>query len=110
MAFDGYEYFKSAGFDFLMRSDMDVFLSPVFGKWIPKNCNDFIVGQGGYSHDFNRNRLQRVSQNLGLEHAGSSNLGSTWYSTPEQFRLVSYLTIFSMVSSPNCRQIIYKII
>ena len=28
MSFDGYEYFKSAGFDFLIRSDMDVFLTP----------------------------------------------------------------------------------
>lgn len=75
MAFDGYDYFKSAGFDFLMRSDMDVFLSPSFGKWIPKHCNDFIVGQGGYSHDFNRKRLERVSNNLGLEYAHASNLG-----------------------------------
>lgn len=75
MAFDGYDYFKSAGFDFLMRSDMDVFLSPSFGKWIPKHCNDFIVGQGGYSHDFNRKRLERVSNNLGLKYGRASNLG-----------------------------------
>ena len=97
MAFDGYEYFKSAGFDFLIRSDMDVFLSPAFGSWLPSNCNDFIVGTGGYSHDFNRKRLARVANDLDLEHAGASNLGSTWYSTPEQFRLVAYLTVFSMV-------------
>ena len=28
MAFEGYQYFKQAGFDFLIRSDMDVFLTP----------------------------------------------------------------------------------
>lgn len=96
MAFDGYEYFKTAGYDFLIRSDMDVFLTPLFGKWLPNNCNDFYVGRGGYSDDFNRKRLARIAKDLGLKHAGISNLGSTWYSTPEQFRLVSYLTIFSM--------------
>ena len=97
MAFDGYKYFKSAGFDFLIRSDMDVFLTPLFSKWLPDNCNDFYVGRGAYSDDFNRKRLSRIAEDLGLEHDGESNLGSTWYSTPEQFRLVSYLTIFSMV-------------
>ena len=97
MAFDGYKYFKSAGYDFLIRSDMDVFLTPLFSKWLPDNCNDFYVGGGAYSDDFNRKRLSRIAEDLGLEHAGESNLGSTWYSTPEQFRLVSYLTIFSMV-------------
>lgn len=49
MAFDGYQYFKSAGYDFLIRSDMDVFLTPLFSKWLPNNCNDFYVGRGGYS-------------------------------------------------------------
>ena len=99
MAFDGYDYFKTAGYDYLIRSDMDVFLTPLFAKWLPDNCNDFYVGRGAYSDDFNRKRLSRIARDLGLEHAGISNLGSTWYSTPQQFRLVSYLTIFSMVSS-----------
>lgn len=96
MAFDGYKYFKSAGYDFLIRSDMDVFLTPLFAKWLPEHCNDFYVGRGGYSNEFNTNRLGRIAHNLGLEYAGSANLGSTWYSTPDQFRLVSYLTLFGM--------------
>ena len=33
---------------------------------------------------------------MGLDHAGLENLGSTWYSTPEQFRLVAYLTLFGI--------------
>lgn len=98
MAFDGYQYFESAGYDFLVRSDMDVFLTPLFAKWLPDNCNDFYVGHGAYSVDFNRRRLARVAEDLGLEYAWASNLGSTWYSTPKQFRLVSYLTVFMMVS------------
>ena len=96
MAFDGYDYFKRAGYNFLIRSDMDVFLTPLFAKWAPKYCNDFYVGGGGYSDTFNVKRLKRVAKELDLKHAGIWNLGSTWYSTPEQFRLVAYLTLFGM--------------
>jgi hypothetical protein len=96
MAFDGYSYFKNH-FDFLLRSDMDVFLTPLFGKWLPLNCNDFITGRGGYSADFNMNRLQRIAEHLHMKVGNERNLGSTWYSTAEQFRLVSYYTLISMV-------------
>ena len=33
MAFEGYSYFKEANYDFLIRTDMDVFLTPLFAKW-----------------------------------------------------------------------------
>jgi hypothetical protein len=96
MAFDGYDYFKQAGFDFLIRSDMDVFLTPLFANWLPRHCNDFCVGRGGYSSNFSEKRLRRVAKDLNLKYAGIWNLGSTWYSTPHQFRMVSYLTLFGM--------------
>lgn len=48
MAFDGYSYLKNAGYHYLVRSDMDVFLTPLFSKWLPRNCSDFYVGRGGY--------------------------------------------------------------
>ena len=95
MVFDGYNYFKN-NFDFLMRSDMDVFLTPLFAKWLPLNCNDFITGSGGYSHDFNMKRIRKAANLMNLKFGEIRNLGSTWYSTPAQFRLVSYLTLVSM--------------
>jgi len=95
MAFEGYNYFKLAKYDFLLRTDMDVFLTPFFSKWLPINCG-FYVGRGGFSHDFNDKRFKRVAHELKLGYAGSRNLGSTWYSTPAQFRIVSYLTLFGM--------------
>lgn len=49
-----------------------------------------------YSSTFNINRLRRISSDLGLAYAAKTNLGSTWYSTPRQFRLVAYLTLFGM--------------
>ena len=33
IAFDGYDYFKEANFNFVIRTDVDVFLAPLFGKW-----------------------------------------------------------------------------
>lgn len=97
IAFDGYNYFQRANYDFLIRTDLDVFLAPLFSTWLPKHCNDFNVGRAGYSENFNRNRLRKAALYLGLKNAGKSNLGSTWYSTPDQFRLVSYLTLINMV-------------
>lgn len=75
---------------------MDVFLTPLFATWLPRHCNDFCVGRGGYSTTFNANKFARIAQNLKLKYAGEQNLGSTWYSTPAQFRLVAYLTLFGM--------------
>lgn len=94
MAFDGFNQLKV--YDFLIRSDIDVFLTPLFAQWLPRHCNDFYVGGGAYSTRFNSKRLKRAAFNIGLKYADVTNLGSTWISTPSQFRLVSYLTLFSM--------------
>jgi hypothetical protein len=96
IAFEDYAYFKSAGYDLLIRSDMDVFLTPTLANWLPRYCNDFIVGGGAYSNTFNRKRLHRIANDMHLKHGAWSNLGSTWISTPEQFRIVSYLTLIGM--------------
>ena len=96
IAFEGYSYLKSSGYDYLIRSDMDVFMTPLFSKWLPKHCNDFVVGGGAYSDNFNAKRLKRIASDLNFQHAGKRNLGSTWISTPDQFRIVSYLTLFGM--------------
>ena len=37
-----------------------------------------------------------MANGLNFGFASATNLGSTWYSTPDQFRVVSYLTLFSM--------------
>ena len=54
-----------------------------------------------FSTTFNMNRLRRISAILGLKFAANKNLGSTWYSSPDQFRLVSYLTLFGMAYLSN---------
>lgn len=100
IAFDGYEYLKSK-YDYVIRSDLDVFLTPGFAKWTPQACGEFNVGRGGYSTRFNMKRLNRIANFIGLRYNFTANLGSTWYSTPENFRLVSYLTLVSMAYLSN---------
>ena len=80
---------------------MDVFLTPLFGQWVPRHCNDFVVGGGGFSTEFNNKRLKRIAESLGMKYAQQWNLGSTWYSTPAQFRLVAYYTLFGMAFLSN---------
>lgn len=101
MGFDGYDYFVKAGYDFIIRSDMDVFLTPLFSTWLPRHCNDFNVGRGGYSNTFNTKRFRRIANNLNITYAAIENMGSTWYSTPHQVRLVAYLTLFGMAYLSN---------
>jgi hypothetical protein len=75
VAFTGYPYFKSAGFDFLIRSDLDVFLTPLFATWLPYNCDDFYAGNGAFSTEFNMKRLHRIAKELGISDAKINNLG-----------------------------------
>jgi hypothetical protein len=100
IAFEAFNILRDT-YTFLVRSDMDVFLTPLFATWLPTKCNDFYTGRGGYSHKFNTKRLNRIAKNLNLANSNIENLGSTWYSTPEQFRLVSYMTLFSMLYLSN---------
>jgi hypothetical protein len=80
---------------------MDVFLTPLFGKWLPRRCNEFIIGQGAYSVKYNTEKLGRIASDLELDYAGQENVGSTWYSTPRQMRYVSYLTLINMIYLNN---------
>ena len=101
MAFDGYEYLNSAGYDFLIRSDIDVFLTPLFSVWLPKHCNDFYVDHFKYSDAFNSRRLENVASYLKLNYSNITDFGTTWISTAHQLRLVGYLTLFGMVYLSN---------
>jgi hypothetical protein len=100
VAFESYKYVKDL-YDFVIRADLDIFITPKFGKWLPRHCSDFIVGNGGYSTAFNTRRLGRIAAHLGLSYESKAGLGSTWYSTPRQFRIVSYYTLVSMVYISN---------
>lgn len=64
-------------YDYILRTDLDVFLTKYFGRFVPKN-RTILVGGGAYSTQFNSKRLQRVAKEMDWSYARLSNLGSTW--------------------------------
>lgn len=70
-------YPSFAMYDYILRTDLDVFLTPYFGRFVPLN-NTLIVGGGGYSTAFNTRRLRRIAANMNWQYANLTNIGSTW--------------------------------
>ncbi|KHJ40854.1 hypothetical protein D918_09063 [Trichuris suis] len=68
-------------YDYFIRSDLDVFLSPTLLTYRP--TKSFITGKGGYCVDFTRTHLEEVARRLGYRHRGIHNLGSTWFGKAE---------------------------
>ncbi|RHY16934.1 hypothetical protein DYB32_010597, partial [Aphanomyces invadans] len=67
-----------AAYDWVLRTDMDTFLTPAFATWRPSM---FVVGMGGYnlaglSTDA---RLEGIIAKLQLTPKTVDNVGSTWF-------------------------------
>lgn len=74
--FEGYEVLRM--YDYILRTDIDVFITKFFANSIPITNTTLLTGHGGYSVEFNRYRLQRVARDLSWRYANLSNIGSTW--------------------------------
>jgi hypothetical protein len=73
-----WEYYHSYSmYDFILRTDLDCFLTSNFALYVPYN-HSLIVGRGGYSTVFNSKRLKRIARDMNWEHADRKSLGSTW--------------------------------
>ena len=70
-------YPSFAIYDYILRTDMDVFLTMNFAHFVPVN-DTLLVGRGGYSTTFNMARLRRISRDMQWSYAELTNLGSTW--------------------------------
>ena len=65
-------------YDWLLRTDLDTFVTPRFVTWIPQG---FAVStHPGYSgSQEQQEKIHAVARVLGLRHRGLSNIGSSWY-------------------------------
>ncbi|RHY71243.1 hypothetical protein DYB30_008537 [Aphanomyces astaci] len=64
-------------YDWVLRTDMDTFLTPAFATWKPSL---FVVGMGGYNGMGSTNdRLDAIIVQLNLTAKTVDNVGSTWY-------------------------------
>ncbi|CAK4691908.1 unnamed protein product, partial [Aphanomyces euteiches] len=81
-------------YDWILRTDMDTFLTPAFATWKPKVMT---VGRGAYtSSKTNAKRLTRIIKDMGLHNSKLSNVGSTWYGPAKLVRECAKLTVFAM--------------
>ncbi|MFD2443231.1 hypothetical protein ACFSO7_04450 [Bacillus sp. CGMCC 1.16607] len=78
-------------YDFLLRTDVDTFLTPAWNDYYP---DFYTVGGGGYVHNQDvKRRLKRISHSLGYKHRGIHNVGSTHYGYAPLVRKVCNLAV-----------------
>ena len=65
-------------YDFILKTDLDVFLTKPFARFLPNCSNTLIVGRGGYSTPFNTRRLGRIAKDMEWKYENLTNIGSTW--------------------------------
>ncbi len=68
-----FEYYHS-----ILKTDIDVFVTKQFAKYVPITDRTLLVGLGGYSTVFNTRRLGRIARDLNWYYANLTNIGSTW--------------------------------
>ncbi|KAI3387174.1 hypothetical protein SNEBB_002798 [Seison nebaliae] len=73
IAYEGYSQFRN--YDFILKSDLDVFITPHFGTYLPPKVQmnkilkrSFVTGTGGYSNDWNNKKFKRMMNELGAPY------------------------------------------
>lgn len=77
-------------YDLILRTDVDTFMTPAWNDYYP---DVFTVGRGSYANESVKERLVKVSNNLGLRHHGIHNIGSTHYGPASLIRDVCKLSL-----------------
>ena len=65
-------------YDFILKTDIDVFITKQFAQYIPNIPESILVGLGGYSAPFNNYRLSRIARDMEWKYKNMTNIGSTW--------------------------------
>ncbi|CAF4322243.1 unnamed protein product, partial [Rotaria sp. Silwood2] len=89
-------YPSFAMYDYILRTDIDVFLTPHFGHFVPYN-DILLAGRGGYSTTFNTGRLRRIAHNMNWLYANITNIGSTWYGPPLVAQRIANFSLEAML-------------
>lgn len=92
-----YEYNSSYSmYNYILRTDLDCFLTENFAFYVPYD-HSLLVGNGGYSTEFNNKRLSRIAHDMNWEYANRSSLGSTWYGPPSMMYHLANYTLYAML-------------
>ncbi|UJR27828.1 hypothetical protein I4U23_009096 [Adineta vaga] len=92
---EGYPTFKY--YDFILKTDIDVFITKQLSKYVPITNNTFLVGLGGYSTEFNTRRLGRIARDMKWNYQNLTNIGSTWYGPPYVAQRIANFTLDAML-------------
>ena len=65
-------------YDFILKTDIDIFITRQFANYIPTRLKTLLFGHGGYSTTFNTRRLGRIARDMGWMYQNLINIGSTW--------------------------------
>lgn len=79
------------GYDLIIRSDVDVFLTYAWNNYYP---NLYSCGRGGYvNDDYTKEKIVNIANRMGLRHKHIFNVGSTHYGNATLVREVSKLSM-----------------
>ncbi|KAI3378641.1 hypothetical protein SNEBB_010883 [Seison nebaliae] len=104
--YEGYVIYQN--YDFIMKSDMDTFLTPHFGAYLPPIIRrghfmkrSFVTGTGGYSNEWNHPKLNKIMQNNFIPFISTFrrlNNPSTHVGTEEELKEIKRLSIQKMLT------------
>ena len=91
-------------YDYIIRTDPDVFLSPPFFKWKIPQSVEIYFGLGAYSMNFTSNLLNKIArEDLNWKRQGLENIGSSWVVEQSKFVPLSKKAAFAtFFMQENC--------
>ncbi|CAF0994327.1 unnamed protein product [Rotaria sordida] len=84
-------------YDFILKTDIDVFITSQFAKYVPLSNATLLVGRGGYSTQFNTRRLGRIARDMNWNYQNLTNVGSTWYGAPYVAQRIANIALDAML-------------
>ena len=91
------EYKHYSDYDYLMKSDMDTFVTPAFADLRLQPGKVIAVGHGGYGHRHANARLSFImKETFALSDSGMFNIGTTWFGSPAVLVAACQVSVASM--------------
>ena len=92
------EFKYSSKYSVIMRTDLDTFVTPGFGKWVLPRGLAMVTGSGGYgSENANKHLSWIMKTKLGLLDEGLKSIGSTWIGQCGVLVAAAKLTVSAMI-------------
>ena len=92
------EFPYMSNYSVILRTDLDTFLTPGFGKWTLPHELSLVAGHGGYgSENANKHLSWIMKQRLGLSDEGLKGIGSTWIGDSRVMVATGKLTVSAMI-------------